>query len=145
MVFVTWYGADEYARWVGGYLPTEEQWEYACRARTQTAYSFGDDADLLGDYAWTYINSGKSTRAVGGKKPNAWELYDMHGNVAEWVSDYYTNSYSEEDMKNPDTTKRIVRGGHWNSYSVRGYRVARRDWGICNDYGNDIGFRVAFP
>lgn len=145
VIFVTWYGADEYARWVGGSLPTEEQWEYACRAGTQTAYSFGDDAADLGDYAWVKDNSGGTTHAVGGKKPNPWGLYDMHGNVYEWTSDYKTNSYSEADRKNPDTTRRMIRGGNWNSYTVKSHRSAYRISVQTNNYSKDTGIRVVFP
>ena len=104
-------------------LPTEAEWEYACRAGTKTAYNFGDDPDDLDDYAWYYDNSDEKYQPVGKKKPNAWGLYDMHGNVSEWVLDEYKpalySSRAEQGASNPliVPTKlypRLVRGGSWD-------------------------------
>src|SRR5262249_9561081 len=76
-------------------LPTEAEWEYACRAGTKTAYSFGDDADKIGDYSWYAKNSKGEDPPVGKKKPNDWGLYDMHGYVSEWCADDWHDSLKD--------------------------------------------------
>jgi formylglycine-generating enzyme required for sulfatase activity len=127
-------------------LPTEAEWEYAARASTTTAYSFGDDATRLGEYAWYKGNAGERTHPVGKLKPNPWGLYDMHGNVWEWVQDWYQRYESEAvtDPRGPDLgTHRSRRGCAWNNaaevcrstnrYSSPGYR---------DDF---LGFRLLRP
>ena len=101
-------------------LPTEAEWEYACRAGTTTKYCFGNDARKLRAYSWFAGNSSGKTKPVGQKKPNLWGLYDMHGNVAEWCNDFYSeNYYKNSPQKNPrgpaKGRERVLRGGAWNS------------------------------
>ncbi|MEO2015386.1 MAG: formylglycine-generating enzyme family protein [Fuerstiella sp.] len=127
-------------------LPTEAEWEYACRAGTQTKYSFGDSKSELADYAWYSKNAGgNSPYPVGGKKPNAWGLYDMHGNVFEWCQDRPA-SYPSGSVTDPtgasSGSDRVRRGGSWSSYSVV-CRSAGRNWSPPDSRNdNRLGFRV---
>lgn len=146
VVMETWYGANEYAKWIGGALPTEAQWEYACRAGSTTAYCFGDNSYSLGDYAWYSSNSDNKTHPVGQKKPNAWGLYDMHGNVWEWCSDWYGN-YPSISVTDPTGASsgsyRVIRGGSYHSASSCRSAYRNCDYPDIND--NSCGFRVCFP
>jgi acetoin utilization deacetylase AcuC-like enzyme len=111
-------------------LPTEAEWEYTCRAGTNTDYSFGDNARQLSMYAWYAGNSSQKTHPVGQKKSNSWGLFDMHGNVSEWCNDWYSKEYYKQspqrDPKGPATGKeRVIRGGSWKS-SADSCRAAYR-------------------
>lgn len=125
---ITQYAAATFCKWLsaktGNFyrLPTEAEWEYACRAGTSGAYSFGDDASKLNDYGWYYDNSDGKYQKVGQKKANPWGLHDMHGNVAEWTLDGYEEdgyqSYANTTSNNPWTVAdqlypRVARGGSW--------------------------------
>jgi formylglycine-generating enzyme required for sulfatase activity len=130
-------------------LPTEAEWEYACRARTTTAYSFGDDAAELGEFGWyrrnAYLKEEKFPHPVGGKKPNAWGLHDMHGNVYEWCSDPYTDSYREPGADAPKEEEarklRVIRSGSWVVVPQE-CRSASRVGIDPTGSASDAGFRV---
>ena len=115
-------------------LPTEAEWEYACRAGTQTAYSHGDDSSDLDQYAWYENNSQGKYQKVGQMKPNSWGLYDMHGNVAEWTLDQYIPTIYKQrraEVTNPleygdKVYPKVVRGGAWTNNSNRLRSAARR-------------------
>lgn len=152
LIYVTWYGAAEYARWIGGSLPTEAQWEYACRAGTTTAYSYGSTAD--GAYMWYSDNSNlqavdPGTKAVGSLLPNLWGLYDMHGNVYEWCLDqcnFPPDDYGSSSATNPVGTTgngRVLRGGSWYS-DARNCRSASRFSDYPASATDYFGFRVVF-
>ncbi len=172
-ICMTQHSARTFCKWLsaktGRYyrLPTEAEWEYACRAGTTTAYSFGDDASKLDDYAWYAGNTEDAYKKVGKKKPNPWGLYDMHGNVAEWVLDQHDEAgYAsiQESTKDPLAVPktlypRVVRGGGFNQPAEQCRSAAREgsteDW-IAQDpqspvsiwYLTDalhVGFRVVRP
>ncbi|NCR55353.1 MAG: SUMF1/EgtB/PvdO family nonheme iron enzyme [Microcystis aeruginosa L211-07] len=157
---VTWFNAQAFCEKLSQLtgknyrLPTETEWEYACRAGTESLFSFGDDKDKLGDYAWFDGNSNNTTHPVGEKQPNPWGIYDMHGNVWEWCADQHHENYVNKpdnirengslawrDNNITNKSSIIRRGGSWCrdplvcSSAYRGRSVAE----ICN---HDIGFRV---
>ena len=123
-------------------LPTEAEWEYACRAGTAGAFAGTGNID---DMAWYKANSNKTTHPVAMKQPNAWGLYDMHGNVAEWCSDRYLAEYPDEsvtDQTGPESGKfRVVRGGSWD-YRPLGCRAAARTSRRTSYQLANTGFRV---
>jgi formylglycine-generating enzyme required for sulfatase activity len=133
-------------------LPTEAEWEYACRAGTATPWSFGDldRIDAMKDYAWCYEEARSGLKDVGGKKPNAWGLYDMHGNVSEWCMDRFgADYYLLSPMDNPAGPEtgifRVMRGGSADNLARRNVefaRSARRAWGHPDIRSGGVGFRV---
>jgi formylglycine-generating enzyme required for sulfatase activity len=175
-ISMTHFAAVTYCKWLSAKtghfyrLPTEAEWEYACRAGTTTAYNFGDDDDALKEYAWFLDNADEKYHKVGTKKPNAWGLYDMHGNVSEWVIDGYA----------PDTLKKwaaqggvlvdpwvpgqkeyphIAKGGSWDdepdrlrsaakkysdpSWKMRDPQLPKSRWYLTD--AQFLGFRVVRP
>ncbi len=139
-ISMTQHAANKYCQWLSAKtghfyrLPTEAEWEYACRAGTTTAYSFGDDVSLLDGYGWYEDNSDFKYQKVGKKKPNPWGLFDMHGNVAEWCLDQYGPDYSflgEGVTANPwnkatQPYPHVARGGSWDDAVAKLRSAARR-------------------
>jgi formylglycine-generating enzyme len=178
-VTMSQYAAKQYTKWLslltGEFyrLPTEAEWEYACRAGTTTAYHFGDDAAELDDYAWHYENAEDQTHDVGTKKPNPWGLHDMHGNASEWVLDELRDGWYASLTGKPVTQDealcwpkvlypRVLRGGSWNMDPPDCRSATRRasndddwraydpnspqsPWWFASDESQDVGFRIVRP
>ena len=120
VVGVSWDEARAFCEWAGGRLPTESEWEYACRAGTTTPYNYGQNASNLTDYGW-YRGNAEQIQVVAGKQCNQWGLFDMYGNVSEWCQDIYAAEYygtapPENDPTGPTTgPRRVLRGGNFMS------------------------------
>lgn len=138
-ISMTQHAASKYAQWLSAKtgrfyrLPTEAEWEYACRSGTRMPYGFGDDPATLGDYGWFAENSGGQYRPLGTKQPNAWGLYDMHGNVWEWTLDRYDEAYPDSEAPAVAPWEladrlypRVARGGSWMDSAARLRCGARR-------------------
>jgi len=176
-VTMTQYAAQQYTKWLSLLLgdqyrlPTEAEWEYACRAGTKTAYHWGDDVDGIDDYAWYVDNADAGALPVGTKKPNAFGLHDMHGNVAEWTVNQHTEDgngwlVGKENLSPLDTVKWpeqsspcVVRGGSWEMepeelraavrfisddelWKENDPNFPRSPWWFTSDPSRGVGFRV---
>ncbi len=151
VVRVSWEDAKAFCDWLGNgvMLPTEAQWEYACRAGSTGRFCFGDDEAQLGDYAWYGANANGVTHAVAGKKANAWGLFDMHGNVWEWCSDWYDEEYYKASpLKDPAGPAagalRVLRGGSWY-FEPWNCRSASRAGSDPRNWNDGLGFRLVAP
>ena len=178
-VTMTQFAAKQYTKWLSRIvgrdyrLPSEAEWEYAARAGTTTAYSFGDDSELLGDYAWFDDNADFQTHPVGEKKPNAWGLYDMHGNVAEWTLDEYTaGTYAGLGQGPVDAAMavrwptrvfpRVIRGGSWldtapalrsaarhkseeQEWKLSDPNIPLSPWWFTEEAATGVGMRIVRP
>ena len=171
-IAMTWHNAMTFCRWLSYKtgrryrLPTEAEWEYACRAGTSSAFYFGDDAKQLGDFAWYATNSDSEPHEVGKKKPNEWGLYDMSGNVREWVHDFYSDEGYKDAAKERPTVNpqgpsggkvHVARGGDYESSAEElrcGARAFEETWWRDGDpqipkskwwlpQMDIVGFRVA--
>ncbi|SOE20177.1 Formylglycine-generating enzyme, required for sulfatase activity, contains SUMF1/FGE domain [Spirosomataceae bacterium TFI 002] len=170
---VTQYSARSFCKWLyektGHFyrLPTEAEWEYAARAGSKTAFSFGDNIASLGEYAVYFDNSNGAYKKTGSLKPNAWGLHDMHGNVAEWTSDQFLEDYFtkiKDGQKDPFFSSNVIyphtiKGGHWDDdpeflrsasrvgstpkLKQRDPQIPKSDWWMTN--APFLGFRVVRP
>jgi formylglycine-generating enzyme required for sulfatase activity len=178
-VTMTQFSAKQYTKWLSGILgrdyrlPSEAEWEYAARAGSTTAYSFGDDAAQLGDYAWFEENADYQTHPVASKKPNAWGIHDMHGNVAEWTLDEYREETYAGLGKGPvdaaiavywptKVYPRAIRGGSWldaapilrsaarhksddEEWKFKDPQVPKSPWWYTEEPATGVGMRIVRP
>ena len=175
---ISQFAAKQYTKWLSLMaddfyrLPLESEWEYACRAGTTTAYYFGDDPDELEDHGWFLENSDEERHSVGEKGANPWGLYDMHGNVAEWVLDQYSpNGYSDKNGESVTATQtfiqpteidpRVVRGGSFileseqcrsasrlpstKSWRSTDPNIPKSPWWYTDEPATGVGFRLMRP
>ena len=128
-------------------LPTEAEWEYACRAGTAARFAFGDDPASLDQHAWRKSNSQGRTQAVGRLQPNAWALFDVHGNVWEWCADwwapdYYAKSPTDGPLGPSTGSDRVLRGGAWKFDNPVNFHSTFRSHDLPVHQYHDYGFRV---
>ena len=150
VVCVSWHDANRFCRWLSAQegktcrLPTEAEWEYACRAGSESAYCFGDSEEDLPAHAWYWHNSRGQTHPVGLKEPNAWGLCDMHGNVLEWCGDWHA-AYPDEELTDPQGPRegllKVARGGSWLVYG-HNLRSSDRCALLPSVRHADLGFRI---
>ncbi len=168
VIFVNWYGASEFAQWAGGSLPTEAQWEYACRGgKDDLPFGIGNGKRLDGsmanyrcNQAYDYDKGGTSptgdkplgkTAEVGSYQPNAYGLYDMHGNVSEWCSDYFVYDLGKTEATDPagpkssSDDKRVAKGGNFDISPVQCRSAAREGYSPVATEGQKFGFRIVKP
>lgn len=162
VVWVNWKNTKAFCKWAGLALPSEAQWEYACRAGTTTPYYFGEDQDEFAGYGWSNTSKEFHTHSVASKLPNDWGLYDMLGNVWEWVEDDYVSDEfiyqhleveallpfskppTDGSARLADKLTKALRGGSWHTHEVVCRSSTRYNLGPFNAAA-DIGFRVMLP
>ena len=155
VVWVSWQNARAFCAWAGLTLPSEAQWEFACRAGTTSRFFYGDSEETFSQYGWASSNSGGLTHSVARKKPNAWGLYDMHGNVWEWAEDDFAYDHYPHPKiaRVTDGSARIegrltksLRGGSWSNTTT--FWVSGSEGRSNSAAGiarNNVGFRVVMP